>query len=330
MKKLIVVLLVLSFLLCSTSVAYAFSWDAPPTQLASPFAIEVIKLKPHIDATGNQYYTQITNIDYTDTTIYYAIKLTLPSYADANTYYKTSDLCSGSQVKVVINYTNIANKTQDVVYATLTDQPQTLFYNGSSFTNSLNYVLSALRVSNYVPKISAVIQGRGALDNIVISNSYKVKSHTFDGMSGYLVYGSHSAFDAFFEVRHNKFCGIYVVETLVTGDIILHKMTSPTWVSSDTQDRAYLNSINHVLSLLGLSYQDIGNVYMTDELWLQNFGFSTNITSTADWGYTAQIVTYPTIEVPKTGDFSITGICLCAVAIVGAIIARLAYRRRTA
>lgn len=454
MKKKLIVALMLVMLLFASITTNAATWASTPTQTASPFAVEVIKLKANIDATGSRYYTVTdTYAQNGNDIIYYAVKLTLPSYADANAYYGTKDLVSGSSVKVTINYTNVSNKTKDVVYAKLTDRQQTLWYDGDEFIPYWygQYALEGMQTHDTTAKITASIIGKGTLADISIGNDYKVKKQEYFGarpcvncnavnLAGYLVYSASSAYDVFLFTANNKLVGVYVVDrnqlvgydgakvligqklyewavvgaymsggvncykwgfeelyqgtsynkngTLnhpitsdgnfgkfcddfkvdsslrdLTGvyysdvdgiyhrvngaesfwptttpyyfkgadnayyeyadttdlrygnvyyavgayvDDAIHQMVSANLVNGDGADKAYLNSANYVLNMLGLSFVDIGNAYMSDDLWLQNFGFKADITSTADWGYATSIVTVPIAEVPATGNKSMT------------------------
>lgn len=471
MKKNIATLLLVILLLISAT-ASAATWTSIPAQTASPFAVEVIKLRANTDATGSKYYTILdSSTSYMQDTIYYAIKLSLPSYSDANAYYGTKDLVSGSKVKVTISYTNIANKDKEVAYAQLTDKAQTLWYDGENFVPAYlgKYVMSGIQINNTTAKITASVCGKGGLADIGIGNNYKVKKQEYYGvkpcanctatnLSGYLVYSASSAYDVFFATANGKISGIYVVDrnqavsyqgakvlineplyqwktsgqyhstdgndyykyrmselfygesfnkmgTLnspassdghftkyykdfdVSGELrdlngvyymdadglyhhitgtesfwhtapyyykdsaasngyltyadtnalyygnvyygvdaytstAIHQMTSANSVNDDGADKAYLNSAYYVLNMLGLAFADVGNTYMSDDLWLQNFGFKADISSTADWGYSAQIVTLPIAEVPATGSRSMS---IWFIAIIGVLMI-VAYR----
>jgi len=467
MKKIFAIIMAM-LLFAVPATALCSSWANPiPSSTASPFSVEVIKLIARTDATGGRYYAQIAEYEaYNDSTIYYCIKLSLPSYSEANAYYATGDLYSGSRMKVVIDYENVANKDREVVYATLTDRPQTLYYNGASFASvsGHNYVLSALQTKDRIAKITASVVGKGSIDDIVIGNTYRVKRQAYYGVQpcvncnptnlvGYLVYGAHAAHDVFLSASNGKLSGIYVIdqhqsasysgakvrieqplfrwvqnglytgydgaqyptyglqelfygtrfdrhagtlieqksdgyfqqycgafavkqelrdvngvyymdadglyrrvmgaesfwrtqphfylddktyaeygdtEPLAYGNIYydvaaytetaIHQMTSPAHVNEDTYEKDYLNSANHVLGLLGLSFADVGVAYMSDDLWLENFGFKASQTSSADWAVVtqipqAQIITIPVAEVPETGDHAMLAVVLCCAGI---------------
>ena len=69
------------------------------------------------------------------------------------------------------------------------------------------------------------------------------------------------------------------------GNGRLFKMLAADRVDCDSNESSYLNSINHVLSLLGFTYQEMasGKVYMTKDILLSNFGFNTAGCSEALW-----------------------------------------------
>ncbi len=468
MKRLIAIATIITMLVLLSSTVLAVSWLAQTAQTSSPFEIDVIKLKPRADTMGGVYYEQISDYAvYSDTSIYYCIKLSLPSYEEANAYYRTNGMLSGSKVKISIVYSNIANKEKDVVYASLTNRSQTLYYNGDAFVPAMgnNYVLKAWQVSGAKAKITASITGNGDLEDIAFGNGYRVKSHSFYGvvpcvncrasnLHGYLVYGTNAAHDVFFAVRNGKLDGIYVVDghqssqyngakvridtplyawvqngtfrgfdgkeypaygmqelfygmsfdkstgtisgiqssgsmnfemycayhsvrkdlrdvkgvyyidtdglyrrvtgtesfwhtgpyyyednksfaqyadeaNLMYGNVYynvdayvsdaLHRMTSPYHVDHDSYEKGYLNSASHVLSLLNLSYSDIGTAYMSDELWLENFGFKASAADTADWAQVAQITTIPVLEVPPTGSTT-AGYAVCAFILAASLL----------
>ncbi|MDD4074476.1 MAG: hypothetical protein PHC80_00125, partial [Eubacteriales bacterium] len=100
MKKRFIALLLAGMLLGCTVCAQAVSWGPVTSSTEnSPFSVEVIKLGVRTDAKGAPYYIESKNLAaYPQSTVYYAIKLTLPSYMDANAHYKRSDLQMGSYV----------------------------------------------------------------------------------------------------------------------------------------------------------------------------------------------------------------------------------------
>lgn len=518
MKKIIAVLLALTLILGLGTEALAVSWAAPATSSsASPFAIEVIKLQVNSDVTGAKYYTTLTEAAaYNYSTIYYAIKLSVPSYANANAYYGNSGFLSGSNVKVTINYTNISGKSSDTVYVALTDAAQTLFWNGSSFdaswvssvSNSCgcgdSHILSATSIGSSDVSIKACVGASGKLSDITIDGCYTVKAKTYYGvkpcvncsavnLSGFLFNGSCAMNGVFFSTNAaGKVTGIYALDSssgyqtnylgsmlsmnralfgwaatgvysgscyytscgtleygmvqlpadaeiyknytvwnntrdsysqvfdgslshktvttdlgtldtwntvyylndlgkyvavtgsedfiptnntselaldntsiwskgtlsgtnvytgsqntdytdyyvyssdwlhylntyyqvAVTSDAYLYKMTSATTVNCDTNEATYLNSINHVLSLLGFTYADVaaGTVYMTEDILLANFGFSTSVCHTATWGaYTSTITVTPIAEVPATGSVSIIGLAAVALSVAAGLTRR--------
>ena len=239
MKKIIALLLAFTLILGIGSNALAVSWAAPAlSSTASPFAIEVIKLQVNGDVTGAKYYTTLSDAAaYNYSTIYYAIKLTVPSYTDANAYYGNSGFLSGSNVKVTINYTNVSGKTSDTVYVALADSAQTLFWNGSSFdaswTSSVsnscgcgdNHILSATAVGSAEVSIKACVGASGKLSDITIDGCYTVKAKTYYGvkpcvncsavnLSGFLFSGSCASYGVFFSTNSaGKVTGIYAVDT---------------------------------------------------------------------------------------------------------------------
>ncbi|MDO5111846.1 MAG: hypothetical protein Q4E65_06045 [Clostridia bacterium] len=93
-------------------------------------------------------------------------------------------------------------------------------------------------------------------------------------------------------------------------------------VSCDTNDATYLNSINHLYSVLGFTYADVaaGNVYMTEDILLANFGFAIAPCSEAVWGaYTAAITVAAVAEVPATGSMTYAGFAMIVLAIAAAV-----------
>ena len=467
MKKTLCFLLILILLLIPT-VAFAADWSAASTTTtASPFSVEVIQLSLNADVTGTKYYTILNDSTAAiQNKIYYAVKLTLPSYTDANAFYGKSEYVSGSKVKISIVYENVIGKSKEVITVPLTDKAQTLWYNGASFeaawANSTNIytsnkcVLTATSLNTDAVKITATVGGKGALSDIKIDDCYIIAKKTFYGvkpctrceatdLTGYFVSGSCSSYGVFFSVNAaGKVTGVYVTDKIyrsgylgsysrmekklyqwkITGvseycyqdgcnhakyglvelpsgaiysrsgllssgqvaesdgyfdsycdlygvdynlrdmrlvyyededglycpvdgtenfwpsstyyykdsssdgyleyadsnslkycnvysrvseytDVSLYRMTSSTTVECDGLEKAFLNSANYVMRLLGISYEQIvaGEVYLTEDNLLTNFGFKTSVTDSKTWGTVVSnlvVSTMPTV--PATGD----------------------------
>lgn len=462
-------------MLCIPVIASAISWSNDIVNTMSiPFSIEVIKLQQKVDITGNKYYTvfdENTQV-YNGNTIFYTIKLVIPSYQNANIYYGVSNLQSGSTIKVKISYTGFSSEYQKMIYVKLTNQEQTLWFNGEDFVSSVLYNTSyftnnvlydtVMDVSN--AKITATIIGRGSLSDVIFGNSYHVKEQSYYGVKpcsncsstnlrGYLVYSDSSYYDLFLSVNYDKLTGIYIVNKNETSNYegstvqfskelyywipnglycdytgcnyptytlselpmgtvfsqngyiardsdgyfdrycniynipattnnyynvyyeedgvyypvngsesfwstvpyyykdntsssgfmqygstdyiylnmyykvgsytssTIHKMTSATTIDCDGLEKSYLNTANYILGLLNISYTDIGNIYLTNDNWLLNFGFKTDISDVAMWEnlvVTSAIVTLPVAQVPATGSFNyaylllVCSVVLCA------------------
>lgn len=238
MKKILAIALAVVMVLGLATSALAVSWAAPAaSSSASPFAIEVVKLGVNADVTGSKYYTVLTDAAaYDFSTIYFAIKLTVPSYANANSYYGNSGFLSGSKVKVTVNYTNVSGKSAETYYVQLTDAAQTLWYNGKGFdaswTASLNnncgcgnnHILSAVASGNKEVSIKACVGASGSLSDIKIDGCYGVEEKTYYGivpcvncapvnLSGFLFSGDCAAYKVFFSTNAaGKVTGVYAVD----------------------------------------------------------------------------------------------------------------------
>lgn len=266
MKKIIAFALTLTLVFALASSALAVSWAAPSaSSSASPFSIEVIKLQINSDVTGAKYYTTLSDAAaYNFSTIYYAIKLSVPSYANANAYYGNSGFLSGSTVKVSITYTNVSGKSSDTVYVSLTDAAQTLWWNGSSFdaswTASLasscgcgdSHILSATAIGTSDVAIKACVGASGKLSDISLDGCYSVKEKTYYGvkpcvncsavdLSGFLFSGSCAAYGVFFSTNAaGKVTGIYVLDsasgytTTYTGSMIGMTKALYGWAATGT------------------------------------------------------------------------------------------------
>lgn len=231
MKKLTCLLLAL--LLVAISVpALAVSWSAPTmSATASPFQVEVVKLQVASDVTGGKYYTILPDAaGYTFSKIYYAIKLSLPSYADANAYYGTKDLVSGSTIKVTISYKNIIGKDNDVLAVPLTGSAQTLWYDGTAFTAKWEetaaypHVLSGTVEKDGASSITACVASRNKLSDILIDGCFTIAEKHFYGaktcvncaavnLNGYLVSGDCSKYGVFIAVNAaKKATAVYVID----------------------------------------------------------------------------------------------------------------------
>lgn len=239
MKKILAIALALVMVLGLASSALAVSWAAPAaSSSASPFAIEVVKLGVNADVTGAKYYTVLSDAAaYNYSNIYFAIKLSVPSYANANSYYGNSGFLSGSKVKVTINYTNVSDKSSETYYVQLTDAAQTLWYNGSGFDASWTtsastncgcgdkHILKAVAVGNKEISIKACVGASGELKDIKIDGCYKVEEKKYYGvipcvncspvdLKGFLFSGDCAAYKVFFSTNAaNKVTGAYIVDS---------------------------------------------------------------------------------------------------------------------
>lgn len=218
--------------------ALAVSWAAPAvSSTASPFGIEVIKLTASSDVTGAAYYTVLDEAAaYDYSTIYYAIKLSLPSVADANAYYGNSGFVTDNQVKVTITWNNVSGKSTKTLYVPISSEAQTLWYDGTNFTavwqQTLNvscgcgesHIQSALASGTNEVSIKACVGASGVLSDISIGGCYSVVEKTFKGvipcvnctpqnLSGYLFSGDCAANDVFFSTNSaNRVTGVYVMD----------------------------------------------------------------------------------------------------------------------
>lgn len=241
MKKILAIALALVMVLGLASSALAVSWAAPAaSSSASPFAIEVIKLGVNADVTGANYYTVLNDAAaYNYSNIYYAIKLSVPSYANANSYYGNSGFISGNTVKVTITYTNVSGKSSETYKVALTDAAQTLWYNGSGFDASWTasvsnncgcgdkHILNAVAVGNKEISIKACVGASGDIKDIKVDGCYSVKEKTFYGvvpcvnctpvnLSGFLFEGDCSNYGAFFSTNAaGKVTGAYAVDKIM-------------------------------------------------------------------------------------------------------------------
>ncbi len=240
MKKLLAILLASIMTLGLASSAMALSWAAPTTSSgASPFSAEVIKLGASSGVTGSTYYTVLNDAAaYDFSTIYYAIKLSLPSVSEANTYYGTSNYSVGDTVKVNITYTNVLNKSNASTYVTMGANAKTLWYNSStgafeeswvpSVTNAYGcgdqHIAKATASGKSEVKIKVCFAAKGTLSDIKISGCYSVAKREFCGvkpcvncaavdLNGFIFSGDCARFDVFFATNSaGKVTGAYVID----------------------------------------------------------------------------------------------------------------------
>ncbi|MDO5111020.1 MAG: hypothetical protein Q4E65_01825 [Clostridia bacterium] len=241
MKKTVALILTLLMILGVAASASAQSWWAPVETTAElPFQIEVIPLRPHTDALGVTYYTAFDGGGSikAKVTVYYAIKLTLPSYKEATAYYANSsfsNLYPGAPVRVSVSYTNVAGKTDVERYKVkLADKAQTLWYNGKGFdatwVEALNnscgcgskHILKADAAQNGPVQIKAAFGAWGELSDIYIEGCYRVEKKSYRGvkpcpnckatnLNGFLFSGDCAAYKVFFSTdSKGKVTGAYV------------------------------------------------------------------------------------------------------------------------
>ncbi|MDO5111849.1 MAG: hypothetical protein Q4E65_06060 [Clostridia bacterium] len=240
MKKLLAILLSAILVLGIATSAMALSWAAPTTSSgASPFSAEVIKLGASTGVTGYTYYTALNDAaayDYSN--IYYAIKLTLPSAAEANAYYGSSNYSVGDTVKVNITYTNVLNKSSETTYVTLSAKAKTLWYNASSgmfeeswvpsVTNSYGFgdahIAKATATGAKEVRVKVCFAAKGTLSDIKINGCYGVAKREFNGvkpcvncaaidLNGFVFSGDCAKFDIFFATNSaGKVTGAYVID----------------------------------------------------------------------------------------------------------------------
>ena len=276
MKKILSIALAFAMLLTFASSALAVSWAAPAvSSTASPFAIEVIKLAASSDVTGAKYYTVLSDAAAYDlSNVYFAIKLSVPSYANANSYYGNSGFMSGDSVKVSVNFTNVSGKGSETYYIKLTNEAQTLWYNGSGFdatwTTSLSnscgcgdsHILSAVAVGSNEITIKASVGASGELSNISIDGCYSVEKKTFYGvvpcvnctptnLSGYFISGDCSSYGVFFTTNSaGKVTAAYVADKCSTqtqyyGSVVTFDKQLFGWTPSGTYTDCYDNTCGH-------------------------------------------------------------------------------------
>ncbi len=285
MKKILAIVLAAVMVLGIATSAMALSWAAPTaSSSASPFAIEVIKLGVNADVTGAKYYTVLNEaaaFDYS--TIYFAIKLSVPSYANANAYYGNSGFLSGNTVDVTITFTNVSGKGSETYKVPLTDKAQTLWYNGNGFdaswTSSLNnncgcgnnHIKSAVATGNKEVTIKACVGAKGKLDDIKIDGCYGITEKTFYGvipcvncdpvnLSGFLFHGNCAAFDVFFSTNAaGKVTGAYVADKKLAGEekyntaLLQFNKTLYGWAADGT----YTNCVTDSCGLIKFDLQEL-------------------------------------------------------------------------
>lgn len=306
MKKILAIALAVVMVLGLATSALAVSWTAPAaSSSASPFAIEVVKLGVNADVTGSKYYTVLTDAAaYDFSTIYFAIKLTVPSYANANAYYGNSGFLSGSKVKVTVNYTNVSGKSSETYYVQLTDASQTLWYNGKGFdaswTASANnncgcgnsHILSAVASGNKEVSIKACVGASGKLSDIKIDGCYSVAAKTFYGvvpcvncspvnLNGFLFSGDCAAYNVFFSTNAaGKVTGAYVVDksssakTNYIGAALNFDKELYGWAPSDTVSDCATGSCG-IVSFTKVQLPQGAEINATNwSIWNNTFNYS--------------------------------------------------------
>lgn len=246
MKKIFAIALALVMVLGIATSALAVSWGAPTvTSSSSPFAAEVIKLGANSGVTGSEYYSVLTDAaayDYSN--IFYAIKLSVPSAAQANDAYSGAKYSVGDKVKVTITYTNVSGKSSDTKYVTVGSAAKTLWYNGKlgqfeeswvpSVTNSCGcgdqHVMKATATGNKEVKIKVCFAAKGELKDIKIAGCYGVEKKTYCGvkpcvnckpqdLTGFVFSGDCARFKVFFATNAaGKVTGVYAIDDLVAKD----------------------------------------------------------------------------------------------------------------
>lgn len=242
MKKILAMLLVLVMALGLASSALAVSWAAPVAGgSASPFAAEVIKLGINDTITGGRYYSVLTDAAaYNYSNIYFAVKVTLPSYANANAYYGNSGFLSGNKVKVTVSYTNLDAKGEGTYYIPLTDSAQTLWLNTKfntntfdpAWTSSVNtncgcgdtHIISGIAKGAQGASVKVCVGATGELKDVLIDGCYKIEEKTYYGvvpcvncspvdLKGFLFSGNCAMNGVFYAVNSaNKVTGVYAVD----------------------------------------------------------------------------------------------------------------------
>ncbi len=240
MKKFLAILLAAVLLLGVATSAMALSWAAPTTSSsASPFSAEVIKLGASSGVTGSTYYTVLNDAAaYDYSTVYYAIKLKIPSVSEANAYYGTSNYSVGDTVKVNITYTNVLDKSAASTYVTIGASAKTLWYNASSGVFEESWVPSvstsfgcgdahiakATATGTKEVRIKVCFAAKGTLSDIKINGCYGVAKREFNGvkpcvncaavdLTGFEFSGDCAKFDVFFATNSaGKVTGAYVID----------------------------------------------------------------------------------------------------------------------
>ena len=239
MKKMLGLVLALVLLLGGVVNTQAITWAEPvsATDAGAPITVEVIKLEIKQGITGAAYYTTLEDgAAYPYSTVYYAIKLVLPSYAAVNAYYKTTELSVGSKLSVSLTYTNLSGLNKQSVNVYLSAQTQTLWYNGTfkafeeswvpSITNNCGcgdaHVLSATTAGSGTVKVQACLGYAGALSAVRLGNAYTVEKKTYYGarpcvncalvdLKGFIVNSDCAANGVFFAVdKNDKVIDVYV------------------------------------------------------------------------------------------------------------------------
>ena len=225
--------------------AMALTWGAPTAgaSASAPFTAEVIKLGANAGVTGYEYYSVINNAAaYNYSNIYYAIKLSIPSAAQANAAYSGATYSVGDTIKVTINYTNVQNKTAEVKYVKIGASAKTLWYNGKtgefeeswvpSVSNATGcgdqHVIKATALGTGEVKIKVCFAANGKLSDLKLAGCYTVESKEYCGVKpcpncvpvdikGYKFAGECAKFPVFFSTNSaGRVLGAYVIDTCGT------------------------------------------------------------------------------------------------------------------
>ncbi|MDO5111847.1 MAG: hypothetical protein Q4E65_06050 [Clostridia bacterium] len=244
MKKIFAIALALIMVLGIATSAMAISWGAPTisTSASAPFTAEVIKLGASAGVTGYEYYTVINDAAaYNYSNIFYAIKLNIPSAAQANAAYSGAKYNVGDQIKVTINYTNVQGKSAEVKYVPIGASPKTLWYNGKtgvfeeqwvpSVSNACGcgdqHVIKAIASGTGEVRIRVCFAANGKLSDLKLAGCYSVEAKEYCGVKpcpnckpidikGYKFSGECAKFPVFFSTNSTgRVTGAYVIDDCV-------------------------------------------------------------------------------------------------------------------
>ncbi|MDO5112131.1 MAG: hypothetical protein Q4E65_07485 [Clostridia bacterium] len=265
MKKLLSLALALTLVCGFAASAQAVTWGEPSAAVAAaPISIEVVKLGINRGVTGGEYYTVLEDgAAYPYSTVYYAVKLVLPSYEAVNANYNTTEFYNGSKLSVSLSYTNLSSEVKTSVDVYLSERTQTLWYNKKnkafeeswvpSVSNNCGcgdaHILSSTTANKGEVSVKACLSYTGKLEAVRLKDGYTIEKKTFYGvrpclncpavnLEGFAVNSDCAANGVFFTVdKTDKVTGVYVfangacaVQDTYEGAMIPDATTLYHWV----------------------------------------------------------------------------------------------------